>query len=230
MWWKLCWSRSWQIEGVTDLFNYDNKVMGIFSKVMDAVILGILWLVCSLPVVTVGAASSAFYYAYNKCIRQDRGYAWRTFFSGFRSNFKQATKLWLTLLGMLLFTVVDYMILNAYAEVFPVAKVLMGCMIAAFLYLTVWGLYVFAYISRFEVETKIASKMAARLVLGNPGWSMVLVLVFAALVAGVFLVSFMGILAPAVYMAVANGILERVFRKHMSALDMKKELSYTANR
>lgn len=228
MWWKPCWSRFWRNEGVTDLFNYDNKVMGIFSKVMDAVILGVLWLACSLPVVTVGAASSAFYYAYNKCVRQERGYAWQAFFSGFRSNFKQATKLWLILLGMLLFTVADYMILNAYADVFPLAKVLMGCMIAAFLCLTLWGLHVFAYIARFDVETKAAGKMAVRLVLENPGWSVVLLLVFAFLVAGAFLVSFVGILAPAVYMAAANGILERVFRKYMTAQDLEKELSYTA--
>ena len=227
MWWKLCWSKFWQIEGVTGLFNYDNKVMGIFSKVMDAVILGVLWLACSVPVVTIGASSTAFYYAYNKCVRQERGYAWQTFFSAFRSNFKQATGIWLTLLGMLLFTAADYMLLNAYMGTFPLAKVLMGFMIAAFLGLSLWGLYVFAYIARFELETKIAKTMAVRLVLENLGWTVVLALVFAAVVASVFLVSFLGILAPTVYMAIANPILERVFRKYMSQQDLQKELSYT---
>ena len=210
------------------MFHYDNKVMGIFARVMDAVILGVLWLACSLPVVTIGASSAAFYYAYNKCVRQDRGYAWKYFFSSFRSNFKQATRLWVTLLGILLFTVVDYMILNAYAEVLLLAKVLMGCMMTVFVYLTVWGLYVFAYIARFEVETKIAGKMAARLVLENPAWSVLLALVFAALIWISFRVSFVGILAPALYMAAANGILERVFRKYMTAQDLEKERLYTA--
>ena len=210
------------------MFHYDNKVMGIFARVMDAVILGVLWLACSLPVVTIGASSAAFYYAYNKCVRQDRGYAWKNFFSSFRSNFKQATRLWVTLLGILLFTVVDYMILNAYAEVLLLAKVLMGCMMTVFVYLTVWGLYVFAYIARFEVETKIAGKMAARLVLENPAWSVLLALVFAALIWISFRVSFVGILAPTLYMAAANGILERVFRKYMTAQDLEKERLYTA--
>lgn len=190
--------------------------------------MGVLWLACSLPVVTIGASSAAFYYAYNKCVRQDRGYAWKNFFSSFRSNFKQATRLWVTLLGILLFTVVDYMILNAYAEVLLLAKVLMGCMMTVFVYLTVWGLYVFAYIARFEVETKIAGKMAARLVLENPAWSVLLALVFAALIWISFRVSFVGILAPTLYMAAANGILERVFRKYMTAQDLEKERLYTA--
>ncbi len=201
--------------------------MGIFSKVMDAVILGVLWLACSVPVVTIGAASSAFYYAYNKCVRQERGYAFPTFFSAFRSNFKQATGMWLTLLGMLLFTAVDYMLLNAYAGAFPMAKILMGCMLVAFLYLTLWGLYAFAYIARFEVETKAAKKMVVRLILENPGWTVLLALVFALLAASVFWISFMGIIVPAVYMAVANRILERVFKKYMTQQDLQKELSYT---
>ena len=190
--------------------------------------MGVLWLACSLPVVTIGASSAAFYYAYNKCVRQDRGYAWKNFFSSFRSNFKQATRLWVTLLGILLFTVVDYMILNAYAEVLLLAKVLMGCMITAFVYLSIWVLYVFAYIARFEAETKNAGKMAARLVLENPAWSVLLALVFAALIWISFRVSFVGILAPTLYMAAANGILERVFRKYMTAQDLEKERLYTA--
>ena len=210
------------------IFHYDNKVMSIFSKVMDAVILGVLWLACCLPVVTIGAASSAFYYAYNKSVRQDRGYAWQTFFYGFRSNFKQATGLWLALLGMLVFTVADYVILNAYTNALPFAKVLMGCMIAAFVYLIVWGLYLFAYISRFDTDAKNARKMCARLILENPLWSVALLLVFGICVLSVILVSFVAIVIPAVYIALANGILERVFQKYMTEQDMQKERSYTA--
>ena len=88
------------------------------------------------------------------------------------------------------------------------------------------GLYVFAYIARFEMETKTARKMAIRLLLENPGWSVVLLLLFAALVAGVFLVSFVGILAPAVYMAVANRVLERVFQKYTTQQDLERERFY----
>ena len=207
---------------------YDNKLMGIFSKVMDAVILGVLWLICSVPIITIGAASSAFYYAYNKCVCQERGYAWTAFFAGFRSNFKQATLLWLGLLGMLVFTFLDYQILNAYSGVFPIVKVLMGFMIAAFVYLLLWGLYVFAYISRFEVETKAVVRITAAMVLQNTLWMAMLLVVFVILVVCVFLLPVIGILVPAIYMVVANRILERVFKKYMTPQDADKEASYTA--
>lgn len=60
------------------------------SKASDAILLGILWIACCLPIVTVGASSAAFYYAYHKAVRQRRGYAWKEFFSAFKSNFKSA--------------------------------------------------------------------------------------------------------------------------------------------
>lgn len=65
---------------VSDFFNWDNKFMTAMSKASDAILLGILWIACCLPIVTVGASSAAFYYAYHKAVRQRRGYAWKEFF------------------------------------------------------------------------------------------------------------------------------------------------------
>ena len=66
---------------MSDFFNWDNKFMTAMSKASDAILLGILWIACCLPIVTVGASSAAFYYAYHKAVRQRRGYAWKEFFS-----------------------------------------------------------------------------------------------------------------------------------------------------
>ena len=80
------------------MFNYNSKFMTALLSLTDAVVLGVLWLMCSVPVVTMGAASAAFYYAYNKSVCQKNGYAWQAFFGAFKSNFKQATKIWLIIL------------------------------------------------------------------------------------------------------------------------------------
>ena len=47
---------------MSDFFNWDNKFMTAMSKASDAILLGILWIACCLPIVTVGASSAAFYY------------------------------------------------------------------------------------------------------------------------------------------------------------------------
>lgn len=80
------------------------------SKASDAILLGILWIACCLPIVTVGASSAAFYYAYHKAVRQRR-ICLKEFFSAFKSNFKSAIIIWLIILGLYLVTGMDCYIL-----------------------------------------------------------------------------------------------------------------------
>ncbi len=77
------------------LFRYDNPVMMFLGKAVDAVILSLLWLVCSLPIVTMGAATAAMYYAVHKLLRDEYGGVLSMFVKAFATNFKQATKMWL---------------------------------------------------------------------------------------------------------------------------------------
>ena len=62
--------------------------------------LNLLWLVCSLPIVTMGAATTALYYVTLKIADNAEGDITQQFFRAFRSNFKQATQLWLILLAL----------------------------------------------------------------------------------------------------------------------------------
>ena len=62
--------------------------------------LNVLWLVCSLPIVTAGAATTALYYVTLKIAENEEGDITQQFFRAFRSNFKQATILWLILLAL----------------------------------------------------------------------------------------------------------------------------------
>ena len=49
------------------------KIGAAITAVIDIVTAGLLWLLCSLPLVTIGAASTALYYSVVKCIRHERG-------------------------------------------------------------------------------------------------------------------------------------------------------------
>ena len=55
--------------------------------------LNILWLLCSLPIVTIGASTTALIYACMK-LHKDEGYPTSNFFHSFKENFTQATALW----------------------------------------------------------------------------------------------------------------------------------------
>ena len=46
--------------------------MDALSNEIDVVWAGMLWIVCSLPIITAGAASQALYYCIVKCVRRQR--------------------------------------------------------------------------------------------------------------------------------------------------------------
>lgn len=65
-------------------FNPDNFLWSTINKIIDLVVLSLVWTLCSLPLVTMGAASAALYYSIVKCVRRGRSHAVREFFHAFK--------------------------------------------------------------------------------------------------------------------------------------------------
>ena len=82
------------------LFNYDNPVWRFIGKLGDLIILNVLWLITSIPIVTIGASTTALYYVTLKLVRDEDGYTIRSFFKSFKENFKQSTIIWLIMLAV----------------------------------------------------------------------------------------------------------------------------------
>ena len=76
----------------------ESPVLSFLNKLADLLLLNALWLSCCIPVVTIGAATTAMYYVCIISIRNGDGYVVRRFFKSFRENFKTATILWLLML------------------------------------------------------------------------------------------------------------------------------------
>lgn len=88
------------------IFNYDNPVWRFIGKLGDLILLNVLWIICSIPIFTIGASTTAVYYVTMKLSRDEDDSAIRGFFRSFKENFKQATIIWLILLvagGLLAF-------------------------------------------------------------------------------------------------------------------------------
>ena len=82
------------------LFSYDSKFSQIMLKLCYGCYLNLLWMVCSLPVFTAGAATAALYDVTLRIAREEDPPLTTRFFRAFRENFRQATVLWLILLGV----------------------------------------------------------------------------------------------------------------------------------
>ena len=74
---------------------YDSKFMTGFRKATNYFLLGILWILACAPIITAGAATAAMLRTTEHGIREDEDKILKPFFKFFRSEFKQATILWL---------------------------------------------------------------------------------------------------------------------------------------
>ena len=73
----------------------DNIVIKFFNKATDLMVLNLLFLLCSLPVVTIGASLSAMYAVNLRSVRYGDGYVAKVFFKSFKESFFQATVAWI---------------------------------------------------------------------------------------------------------------------------------------
>lgn len=70
------------------LFNPDHPLMITMSQIADCVFLSLFWLLGSIPLVTVGAASAALYDASFRAYRRGERQSWQRFFRVYRRELK----------------------------------------------------------------------------------------------------------------------------------------------
>lgn len=77
------------VAGKEETFKLDGPLYRIADAFCGMVIIGILWVICSIPLVTMGAATTAAYYATAKAVRMQNGKVTQEFFKSFRQNMRQ---------------------------------------------------------------------------------------------------------------------------------------------
>lgn len=87
--------------------SYDSPFSQLLLKLCYSCYLNLLWLLCCIPIVTIGASTTALYYTSLKIVRGEDHSLAHTFFRSFRENFRQSTVLWLILLTAGLFLAGD---------------------------------------------------------------------------------------------------------------------------
>ncbi|HPA53844.1 MAG TPA: YesL family protein, partial [Bacillota bacterium] len=77
------------------LFNTEGIIYKIMTAVYQMIILNLLWCITSIPLITVGASTTALYYVIGKIARKEEVHEIKDFYKSFRENFKQATCIWM---------------------------------------------------------------------------------------------------------------------------------------
>ena len=88
------------------VLNPNNKFFTFMTKVADLIILNLLFLLCSLPIFTIGAALSSMYSVTMKQAKGDEPSVIKEFFKAMTVNFKSSTIIWV--INLLVFIVIYF--------------------------------------------------------------------------------------------------------------------------
>lgn len=204
------------------LLDINNPVIRFIIKIFDCMLLSVLWTVFSLPIVTMGAASTALYSAVFHHIRRDEGYLWSSFWTAFKENFKRSTLAWLPMLAMILFLLYDAMALRLLIQNGNPMGRLFGVIVALICVSAAWGAYLAAYCARFQGGVKDVLRFSFFLMLSHPLRSLAVMIAVLGSLALVLMVPGMAILLPAVALWISSVFIEQVFLLHMRPEDAQK--------
>lgn len=203
--------------------SYDSFLCQTLGKITDCLCLSLLWIISCIPIVTVGAATTAMYYTIKKVVRYGITGIFREYWHSFRLNFKQATMIWLVL--ALIYSLLAISCYGAYvlylAEFTPKAMLVFLLLLVSAV--TMWAIYLFPCLARFNNSTKQIMKNCVWFAIQNLLWTILLLAILLLTIAATALIPIGLFLFPAGGMLISSYIMEHVFRKYMSPEDLAAE-------
>ena len=196
-----------------DFFDPNGKMMELLWKPIHIMFLNLLWVLFSLPIVTIGASTTALYSVFIKMRNGKEGTIFRDFWDAFRNNFRQSTIIWLIVaFAAVVFTTDIVFFVNMgglagtiFAMIFLGLDVVLLCM----------SLYVFPMQAVFDNSIVTTLKSALFLSSRYLGWTaLMLVLAILTAIAVIFYWPLTGWFAFGLAAFINAWIIDRIFRRY----------------
>jgi len=201
---------------MSGFFNMDGPFYRIGALIADVMILNFYWILFSLPLFTIGASTTALYYVMTRRISDREGYLFRDFWTSFKSNFKQATIIWLIFLAALTILLINIQNINLIGNiktfVYPVQ-------IFFLLELILCYLYILPIIARFEISLKDSFKTAFFMANRHPLTSVCCIVIGCAVLLASYITIILSLAAMGLYVFLTSYLFIRVFRKYRPEID-----------
>lgn len=157
------------------ILSYESPFARFVNRLVDILLLGLIFVLCCIPIITIGASLSALYYVTLKMARGHEGGLVKQFFKGFKDNFWKGTALWLivAVVGFLLY--LDFYLLYtqelAYESIEWILFIIVGVVILMI------ANYIFPLQAQFENPVFRTIKNAFILSLMNLPRSILIILI-----------------------------------------------------
>ncbi|HWT76236.1 MAG TPA: DUF624 domain-containing protein [Mobilitalea sp.] len=129
------------------LFSVDSPLYKFISRLWDMIVLNFLWLVFSIPIITIGASTVAAYSVALKMVDDEEGYIARSFVKAFKDNIRQGVVLGLIAMVAGYIVYINFALFNAL-DSNPLPLLLVG--IVAGIYFLSSLLYAFPLAARYH--------------------------------------------------------------------------------
>ena len=133
-----------------NIFSTDGFLWRAMRDLTSLVVINLITIVCSLPIVTAGAAVASMHYVLYQMIEDQEGHIVPSYLKQFRGNLRSATPLWLIMLvsgGILLF---EY---SAFKEQGGAGRIVIIFVYAGALFLAMLGVWLFPLTAKFVYTT-----------------------------------------------------------------------------
>ena len=180
----------------------------IFGFLGQLIALNLLWIVCSLPVITAGASTTALYYSTLILHKDGDIRVFHDFFKSFKQNFKQATVINLIMLAV---AAILYMDLRIVGNIDGTMSQVLYIVFFAFgiLYMMVF-LYIYPVLAKFYNSIKNTFRNAFLMAIRHLPFT-VLMAVITLLPAGVFFIKSFRIQSMAIMLLCMFGFALEAF-------------------
>ena len=192
----------------------EETILSYVHKVGQIIIVSVLWLISCLPIITIGAASSAMYYTIVKVIRREYGYIHKEYLRAFKRNLKNGcifTTIFL-LWGWILYFNRMYMGQegSSTGRYFTMIYDVLSCISFAII------VYLFPILSRFQLSKLELMKMSFHMAFRNLPITLLLVAgTIISIMAVWFLPIVMTLLIPGVWCYISSLLIEKVMKLYM---------------
>lgn len=192
-----------------NLFNVENPVWVFMGKLVDLLVLSGLWVILSLPVVTIGASTAALYYVTLKLASNEEGYTVRSFFHAFKENLIPGIPLGVGSLAVGVFLGCD---LYMYSKIDgKIGIVLLWAVIILTAVYLMTVVYLFPLMARCKTDWKHLLAMAFVMSIKNFGWTLLMIVSAVCLFA-------IGLFVMAPFLVIAIGGTAYIHSKILNLL------------
>lgn len=211
------------------IFDPENALWRIVSRMVDWVGLSLLWIALSLFIAPAGGASAALYFTVVRAFRQGERQPFGLYFRELKGNFKRGVLAMLICLPASVLLAYGYCVVRANAAVSAMGTVMYVAYHVALIIPGGIMCYLFALMGRFEMKLKDLFRTAAFLALRHLPTTVILVLMNVQLIVFTLEHWWPILITPVASCLLSSLFLEKIFIRYLSAEEREELMGEEAD-